>query len=51
MKQYEHFRDSGVQWRIGVRAGYYVRDKTLTATGFSGVEDTDWTNIYSSEEP
>lgn len=50
MKQYEYLREGAQQWRLGVRNGAFVRDKTLTATGFSGIEDTDWENIYSSEE-
>lgn len=31
--------------RIGVRSGDLVFDKTITATGFAGSEDTDWENI------
>ncbi len=31
--------------RKGVRNGFFVVDKTMTATGFSGIENTDWTNI------
>ena len=50
MKQYEYLREGAQQWRIGVRDGYFVRDKTLTATGFSGIENTDWIIRYSSEE-
>ena len=32
-------------WRDGVRDGAYVRDIVLTATGFSGVENTDWEEV------
>ncbi|MCE5332679.1 MAG: hypothetical protein LLF95_11155 [Bacteroidales bacterium] len=32
--------------RIGERTGFaYAIDRALTATGFSGVENTDWENI------
>jgi len=31
--------------RKGIRNGYFVIDMTLTATGFGGVENTDWENI------
>lgn len=32
--------------RIGERAGFtYAIDQVLTATGFAGVENTDWVNV------
>ena len=42
--QYMVFEEGEQQWRIGVRGGKYVRDKTLTTTGFAGTEDVDWEN-------
>lgn len=43
--QYNIFDDDTTQVRIGVRATKFVVDRTLTATGFAGEEDTDWENI------
>jgi len=43
--QYFVMTDGTTQWRIGVRNGKCIRDRTLTATGFDGVEDDDWENI------
>ena len=34
-----------VNWRIGPRDGDIYIDKTLTATGFEGVENTDWKSV------
>jgi len=31
--------------RKGIRSGEFVVDKTITATGFSGIENNDWMNI------
>ena len=42
--QYKYWSYGGQGWREGVRGGKFVRDKTLTATGFDGVENTDWEN-------
>jgi hypothetical protein len=42
-----YFEDGTAQGRIGMRNGQYVRDKTLTPTGFSGTEGVDWYNIDS----
>ena len=41
------FPDSGTgrYFRIGVRANQLMQDKELTATGFTGVEGTDWENV------
>ena len=35
-------------FRKGVRDGAFSVDKTLTATGFNGIEDTDWEEIKHS---
>lgn len=45
--EYFIFGTGGTYGRIGIRSGAFVMDKTLTATGFSGIEDTDWENIFS----
>ena len=44
---YYLFPDSGTgrYFRIGVRANQLMQDKELTATGFAGVEGTDWENV------
>lgn len=44
--QYRYWSFGGQGWREGIRAGNFVRDKTLTATGWDGVEDVDWENVY-----
>lgn len=37
----------GTSWyREGIRNNCYVIDKAITATGFAGTENTDWTNIF-----
>ncbi len=42
--------DDGVLgYRHLVRDGAYVIDLALTDLGFEGIEDIDWTNIYSTE--
>lgn len=46
-EQYLPFTDGTTNIRVGVRATKFVVDKTLTATGFAGVEDTDWANMVS----
>lgn len=33
--------------RKGIRDSSFVVDKTLNDTGFNGIEDLDWENIYS----
>jgi len=43
--QYNIFDDGVTKVRTGVRATKYVVDRTLTATGFAGEEDTDWENL------
>jgi len=43
---YETFSDGAATYRSGIRNGIWVVDKVLTSTGFAGVENTDWTNIY-----
>jgi len=35
--------------RIGERDGNFVVDKVLGGTGFAGVEDVDWENIFTAE--
>ena len=49
--QYRYWSYEGAGWREGVRGGNWVRDKTLTATGWDGVMGPgdgtgDWENIY-----
>lgn len=44
--------DDGVDgYRHLVRDGYYVIDHELTTTGFNGVENVDWENVYSLNNP
>ena len=43
--QYRYWSYAGQGWREGIRGGNFVRDKTLTATGWDGIEDLDWENI------
>jgi hypothetical protein len=45
MDQYKEFTKDGSTFRIGVRGGAFVVDVELTATGFDGVENTDWENL------
>lgn len=41
--------DAGVAgYRHIIRSGAYCIDHVLTATGFAGVENTDWENIYNT---
>lgn len=42
--QYKYWSYLGANWREGIRGGNFVRDKTLTATGWNGIEDIDWEN-------
>ena len=42
--QYFIFTDGTNTVRRGVRDGHDVYDVALTATGFDGIEDTDWKN-------
>lgn len=46
MEQYREYTDGIDIFRDGVRDGKWVIDVALTVLGFSGVEDTDWTNIF-----
>ena len=46
LPQFKVYGVSGDLWRIGVRDGSFVRDQALTAVGFFGIENTDWTNRY-----
>ena len=43
--QYRLFVDDSITYRIGVRGNSWVKDRTLTATGFDGTEGIDWENI------
>lgn len=43
--QYRLFVDDSITYRIGVRGNSWVKDRTLTATGFAGTENIDWENI------
>ena len=45
--QYKLYTDGSAIWRKGVRDNAFVWDVTLTGTGFSGAEDTDWTNVFN----
>ena len=48
----EKFWDDTVNFfRWQVRGGVLYLDETITPTGFSGVEDTDWGNIWSKSLP
>lgn len=38
----------GSRYRTGIRSDQYVIDKELTATGFSGDENTDWENVFGA---
>jgi len=42
---YRTYNDDGDLYRTGQRNSTFVLDKALTATGFDGIEDTDWVNI------
>lgn len=42
---------SGGDFRIIIRSGALCIDQTITATGFDGVEDTDWENLTSFKRP
>ena len=45
------YTDGSVTFRNHVRSGVYHIDQTLTATGFSGSEDTDWESLHSLTAP
>ena len=44
--QYRYWSYGGAKWREGIRSDNFVRDKTLTATGWDGIENVDWENVY-----
>ena len=46
--QYRYWSAGGCDWRVGVRNCQFVHDRTLTALGFDGVENTDWKNEYKA---
>jgi hypothetical protein len=39
------YTDGVDTYRDGSRGGSYVIDKTITALGFAGAENTDWENV------
>jgi hypothetical protein len=45
---YNYYSDGSASYREGIRNGVYVVDKVVTSTGFAGVINTDWINIYSA---
>ena len=45
--QYVYYDDGAYYWRKGVRNGAYIIDKALTLTGFAGIEDIDWENVWN----
>lgn len=49
MEQYTVYTEpnTGAVWRDGTRGLLYVIDRAITATGFAGVEGTDWENVWS----
>jgi hypothetical protein len=47
--QYHVYTDGVSTFRQGVRSTYFVLDQTITALGFSGVENTDWANIRAEQ--
>lgn len=46
--EYRYWNADDCYWRAGVRSCQFVIDRTLTATGFDGTEDIDWTNEYKA---
>lgn len=44
--QYQEYTDGIDTFRDGVRGGSYVIDKALTPTGFNGIINIDWENLY-----
>jgi len=44
--EYYITESGGTQMRIGTRANQGVMDLTDTPTGFDGVENVDWHNIF-----
>jgi len=46
--QYREWTDGTCDWRAGVRNCQFVIDRTLTATGFDGIENTDWKNEFKA---
>ena len=48
MAQYRYYTDGIGLYRDGVRAGDFVVDKALTATGFNGTINVDWENIETN---
>lgn len=46
--QYRYWSYGGCYWRQGIRNCQFVMDRTLTATGFDGAENTDWKNEFKA---
>ena len=44
---YNYYNTGAFSYRDGLRGGKYVIDKILTTTGWAGIENTDWTNIFT----
>jgi len=44
---WRYLTDGTTTFRREIRDGYLCLDKTLTPTGFAGLEDTDWTTVKS----
>ncbi len=47
----QYTNEGGGVYRVGVRDTYWNLDCTITETGFSGDEDTDWTTINQYKLP
>lgn len=42
------FLSSSASYRKQIRSGDLMLDRVITGTGFAGIEDTDWENIYNT---
>jgi len=42
---YNYYYDNVAYYRVGIRAGVYVIDKSLTALSWAGAENTDWASV------
>lgn len=42
------FLGSNASYRKQIRSGDLMLDRVITGTGFAGIEDTDWENIYNT---
>lgn len=51
LSQYVYYDDETYYYRKGIRGGYYIIDIRLTADpGWTGVEDTDWENVFKIKD-